>query len=329
MTTRREILLALAVAVLSGPIESVAQRAGKVHRIGHLSGSAESASKPFMDAFRLGLRELGYVEKQNVTLEERYADGKVERLPLLAQELIARGCDVLLVSTTPGNLAAKAATTTIPIVMVLVADPVGAGIVSNLQRPGGNVTGVTNIVAELTGKRLQILKEILPGASRIAVFVNPNDQNAPLQMRMAETAARQLKLELRPVHEIRTAVDLKSGFEAAARSGANGILRMVDPLVFMLRTQTADLAAQYRLPMMHVFREDVEAGGLVAYGANVSEQYRQAATLIDKILKGAKPGDLPVEQPLKFELAVNLKTAKALGISIPQSLVLRADKVID
>lgn len=325
MMTRREVLIALGAAVLSSPIESVAQQAGKVHRIGHLSGSAENASKPFMDAFRLGMRELGYVEKQNVTLEERYADGKVERLPSLAQELIARRCDVLLVSTTPGNLAAKAATTTIPIVMVLVADPVGAGIVPNLQRPGGNVTGVTNIVAELTGKRL----EILPGASRIAVFVNPNDQNAPLQMAMAETAARQLKLELRPVYEIRTAADLKPGFEAVARSGANGILRMVDPLVFMLRTQTADLAAQYRLPMMHVFREDVEAGGLVAYGANVSEQYRQAASLVDKILKGAKPGDLPVEQPLKFELAVNVKTAKVLGISIPQSLLLRADKVID
>ena len=329
MTTRRELLIALGAVALSGPIDSSGQQAGRVYRIGHLSGSGEGASKAFMDAFRVGMRERGYVEKQNFTLEERYADGKVDRLPALAQELIALKCDLLLVSTTPGNLAAKAATTTIPIVMVLIADPVGAGVVSNLQRPGGNITGVTNIVAELTGKRLEILKEILPASSRIAVFVNPNDQNAPLQMRYAEGAARSLKIELRPVHEIRTPADLKPAFDAAAGARAHGILRMVDPLVFILRAQTADMAVQYRLPMMHVFREDVEAGGLVAYGANVPDQYRQAAALVDKILKGAKPGDLPVEQPSKFELAVNLKTAKAIGISIPQSIVLRADKVIE
>lgn len=326
MTTRRELLVALGAAVLAGPIESLAQQAGKVYRIGHLSGSGETGIKNRMDAFRLGMRELGYVEKQNFVLDERYADGKFERLPSLAQELIRQKCDVLLVSTTPGNVAAKAATSTIPIVMVAIADPVGAGVVSNLARPGGNITGVTNIVAELAGKRLEILKEIVPGASRIAVFVNLNSQNAPLQMRVAEEAARKLKVQLR-VHEITSAGDLKNAFEAAVRAGAQGALRMVDPTVSMLRAQTAELAALHRLPMMHLYREDVEAGGLVAYGANAPEQYRQAATFVHKILKGAKPGDLPVEQPAKFELTINMKTAKALGLNIPQSLLLRADKV--
>lgn len=328
MTTRRQLLIALGAVALAGPIESIAQQAGKVYRIGHLSGSGEAGSKAFMDAFRLGMRELGYVEKQNFVLDERYADGKFERLPSLAQELIRQKCDVMLVSTTPGNVAAKAATSTVPIVMVLIADPVGAGVVTNLAHPGGNITGVTNIVAELAGKRLEILKEIVPSASRVAVFVNPNSQNAPLQMRVAEEAAQKLKVQLR-VHEVTGAGDLKNAFEAAVRGGAQGALRMVDATVFMLRAQTAELAALHRLPMMHLFREDVEAGGLVAYGASVPEQYRQAATFVHKILKGAKPGDLPVEQPAKFELTINMKAAKALGISIPQSLSLRADKVIE
>lgn len=323
------IVAILVVAVPPARLAVEAQPAGRVYRVGHLSGSGEVASKPFVDAFREGMRALGYIEGQNLVLEERYAEGKVERLPLLAQELIHRNPDALLVSTTPGNLAAKAATSTIPIVMVLVADPVGAGIVPSLARPGGNITGVTNIVAELAGKRLELLKEIVPSASRIAVLVNPNSQNAPLQMRSAEAAARKLGVELRPVLEVRSAGDLEKAFELAVRARAAAAIRMIDPLVFILRKETAALAAKHRLPVIYPTREDVEAGGLVAYGTNVPEQYRQAATFVDKILRGAKPADLPVEQPTRFELVINLKTARALSLTIPPSLLVRADKLIE
>ncbi|MEK6601947.1 MAG: ABC transporter substrate-binding protein [Candidatus Binatota bacterium] len=321
-------VVALVPVLLATPLTVAAQRAGKVYQVGHLSGSGKAASKSFIDAFQEGMRALGYVQGQNWVLDERYAEGKGERLASLAQELIHGNPDVLLVSTTPGNVAAKAATSTIPIVMVLIADPVGVGIVQSLARPGGNITGVTNIVAELAGKRLEILKEIVPTASRIAVLVNLDNPNAAPQMRSAEAGARSLGLELRPVLDLRSADDLERAFEAAARAGAAGAIRMIDPLVFILRKETAALAAKHRLPVIYPSREDVEAGGLVAYGTNLPEQYRQAATFVHKILRGAKPADLPVEQPLKFELAINLKTAKGLGLTIPQSLLYRADKVI-
>jgi putative ABC transport system substrate-binding protein len=317
------------LGLLATPLVSEAQQAGKVYRIGHLSGTGEAASKPFLDAFREGMRGLGYVEGQNWVLDARYAEGQVERLASLVQELIHRTPDVLLVSTTPGILAAKAATPTIPIVMVLVADPVGTGIVPSLARPGGNITGVTTIVAELAGKRLEILKEIVPTASRIAVLVNPDNPATLPQMQSAEAAARRLGIELRPVLEVLTRGDLERAFGAAVRARARGVLRMIDPLVSMLRKDTASLAAKHRLPIIYPSRQDVEAGGLVAYGTNLPEQYRQAATFVDKLLRGAKPADLPVEQPTKFELVINLKTAKALGLTIPPSVLVRADQVIE
>jgi putative ABC transport system substrate-binding protein len=317
------------LGLLATPLVSEAQQAGKVYRIGHLSGTGEAASKPFLDAFREGMRGLGYVEGQNLVLDARYAEGQVERLASLVQELIHRTPDVLLVSTTPGILAAKAATPTIPIVMVLVADPVGTGIVPSLARPGGNITGVTTIVAELAGKRLEILKEIVPTASRIAVLVNPDNPATLPQMQSAEAAARRLGIELRPVLEVLTRGDLERAFGAAVRARARGVLRMIDPLVSMLRKDTASLAAKHRLPIIYPSRQDVEAGGLVAYGTNLPEQYRQAATFVDKLLRGAKPADLPVEQPTKFELVINLKTAKALGLTIPPSVLVRADQVIE
>ncbi len=330
MNRRRKLLVALGAGALAAPFGSIAQQqAGKVYHVGHLSGSGEVASKPMVDAFREGMRALGYVEGKNWVLDERYAEGKEERLASLVQELINRKPNVLLVATTPANVVAKAATSTLPIVMVLVADPVGTGIVSSLARPGGNITGITNIGAELTGKRLEILKEIVPTASRIAVLVNPDNPNAPPQMRSAEAAARSLRVELRPVLEVRGPADLEKAFEAAARARATAAIRMIDPSVFILRKETAALAAKYRLPVIYAFREDVEAGGLVAYGTNVFEQFRQAATFVDKILHGAKPADLPVEQPTKFDLVVNMKTAKALGIKIPQSVLVRADRVIE
>jgi putative ABC transport system substrate-binding protein len=248
---------------------------------------------------------------------------------VLAQELVRLNPDVMFVSTTPGSLAAKAATATIPIVFVAVADPVGNGLVPSLARPSGNITGITHIVAELTGKRLELLKEIVPSASRIAVLVNPDDPNATVQIQNAEAAARTLGVQLQPVLTVRGAGDLQRAFEAISRSGAAAALRMVDPTGGPLRARTVELAARHRLPVMFVFREDVEAGGLVAYGASIRVQYRQAATFVHKILRGARPGDLPIEQATNFELVLNLKTAKKLGLTIPPSLLLRADRVIE
>jgi ABC-type uncharacterized transport system substrate-binding protein len=236
---------------------------------------------------------------------------------------------VLLVQSTPANLAAKAATGSVPIVMVGVADPVGAGLIPNLARPGGNITGITNIGAELAGKRLEILKELIPSLSKAAVMINPGDPNAHLQMASAEAAARNLSVRLDPVLEIRSANDLQGAFAAAASAGAGAALRMIDPLESALRRPTAALAIEHRLPIMFPFREAVELGGLVSYGANLLDQFRQAATLVHKIFNGAKPADLPVEQPSRFELVINLKTAKALGIEVPLFFQQRADEVIE
>ena len=230
---RRQFLLVAGALLVTSRVK--AQPTGKTYRVGHLSGSGEAANKALIDAFREGMRARGYVEGQNFSVDKRYADGKFERLPTLAQELIQLKPDVLLVATTPGTLAAKAATSTIPIVFVLVADPVGSGIVPSLARQGGNITGVTNIIAELGGKRLELLKEIFPKASKIAVMVNPNDQNTPLQMRQAEAGARSLGIKLDPILEVRSPGDLENAFKAAAKARAPAALRMIDPLVFMLR----------------------------------------------------------------------------------------------
>ncbi|HEV8261515.1 MAG TPA: ABC transporter substrate-binding protein, partial [Burkholderiales bacterium] len=319
----RRLVGFLTIVLLWLPPAADAQRSGKPFHVGHLSGSGAAANKTLIDAFKSEMRSRGYVEGQNLVLDERYADGKFDRLPVLVQELIQLKPDVLLVATTPGNLAAKAATATVPIVFVLVADPVGAGIVASLARQGGNITGVTNIVAELGGKRLEIMKEFVPKATRIGVMVNPNDQNTPLQMRYAEEGARRLGIKLEPVLEVRTPDDLERAFDSAAKARVPAVLRMIDPLVFMLRKQTAALSVKYRVPMIYPAREDVENGGLVAYGANAPEQFRQAAVMVDKILRGAKPADLPVEQPTKFDLVINAKTARALNLPIPPPLVLR------
>lgn len=327
LLARRQVLSLLG-AGLSLPLAGRAQGVPTRFRIAHLSGSGEAASRPFVEAFREGMRELGHVEGKHYELLQRYSEGKVGRLAALAQELIAQKPDVLLASTTPASLAAKAATRSVPIVAVLVADPVGVGLIQSLARPGGNVTGITNIVAELAGKRLELLKEMIPAAKRVAVLLNPESPNAPLQLRIAEAAARSLHIDLRPILEVRQAADLERAFQAAAQAHVDAAIRMIDPLVFMLREPTAALAIKYRLPVIYPAREDVSAGGLAAYGANLPQQYRQAAGLVDKILKGTKPAELPVEQPTKFEFVVNLKTAKAMGITIAQNVLLRADEVV-
>ncbi len=301
---KRRQFITLVGAVAAWPAEVRALEPNRIYRLGYLAGGASVG--PYFAPFKDGMRDLGYVEGQNLTIEQRYAEGKFERLPLLVRDLL-----------------------TVPIVMVAVADPVGVGLIPSLSRPGGNVTGVTNIGAELAGKRIEILKEIIPTCSKVAIFINPDDQNAERQMVSAKIAAERLAVRLDPILSIRSEADLRVAFEAALRARAEAVIRMIDPLIDALRKPTVALGDEYRLPVIYPFREDVLAGGLISYGTNLSDQYRQAATLVHKIFKGAKPADLPVEQPTKFELVINLKTAKALGVEVPTSLLQRADEVIE
>jgi putative ABC transport system substrate-binding protein len=324
---RKAVSILCAVMLLVGATIAEAQQSGQKFCVGYLSAGVAVARKPYLDGFRLGMRDFGFVEGQNLILETRFAEGKFDRLPNLAQELAQLKPDVILASTSQAVLAAKVMPS-IPIVMVAVADPVGIGIVASLARPGGNITGITNMNADLAGKRLELLKEILPNLSRVGVLINPDIGAASSQMRNAEEAARALKLTLEPVAAIRSGDDLPGAFAAVVNSRAKAAIRMVDPLISALRKETAELAVKHRLPIVFPFREDVEAGGLVSYGTDLATQYRQAARLVNKIIKGAKPGDLPVEQPKKFELVINLKTAKQIGLTIPPNVLARADKVI-
>jgi putative ABC transport system substrate-binding protein len=269
----RRVFLSGAIAILGVPVAVEAQRPAKPGRVAHLSGSSAAGTEPFIDAFRDGMRALGYVEPATLILDERHADGRLDRLAALAKELLQGKPDVMLASTTPGALAAKNATTTVPVVFVLVADPVGNGIVPSLARPGGNVTGITTIIAELTGKRLELLKEVVPGLTRVAVFVNTESANAPPQIKHAEEAARRLGIEVKPIVPIPSPGELEKAFEAATKAHASAAIRMIDPLVLMLRKETAALAAKHRLPVIYSSREDVEAGGLIAYGVNAPEQF--------------------------------------------------------
>ena len=326
---RRRFLLTSMAGALTAPFGAEAQQGEKVYRLGYLGGQSESVDAPFLGAFRRGMQRFGYVEGRNLAIVARFAHGEFDRFPALARELVSLKPDALLVGTVVGSRAATAATVTIPIIFVQVGDPVGVGLVPSLARPGGNLTGITNIAAELTGKRLELLKEIVPSALRIAIIANPDAPIASLQIRNAEVAARTLGVQLEPLLPVRDARTLAGAFEAAVRSGASAALRMVDFVAGTLRAETAKLAIKHRLPVMYAFREDVDAGGLVAYGSSVPGQYEQAATLVHKVLRGARPADLPIEQPTKFELVINLKTAKALGLTIPPSLLARADQVIE
>ena len=316
----------LALGIFLAPLAAHAQQPARVPRIGILTPGISERLHLF-EAFRQGLRELGYVEGQNISLEFRSAEGNFERLPDLAAELVRLKVDVIAAFTTPASLAAKQATKTIPIVMGPVGDPVGTGLVASLARPGGNVTGLSLIAPELAGKRLQLLKEIVPGASRVAVLSNPTVPYTGLAVRETETAARTLGVQLQPL-EIRAPEDIDRAFEAAIRGRASALTVIEDPLVLRHRVRIVALAAKSRLPAIYGFREVVEAGGLMSYAANLSDLYRPAAIYVDKILRGAKPADLPVEQPMRFELVINLKTAKALGLTIPQSVLIRVDQVI-
>ena len=326
---RRTFLCGVALGTLTVPLAAGAQRAGKVPRIGWLGGPTRESAEPFVQAFQRGLKDLGWVEGQNIVIEWRFAGGRAERLPDLAAELVRLRVDLIVVPSTPTALAAKNATKTIPIVTVSVGDPVGLGLVTNLARPGGNITGSTSTVGpEIAGKLLALLKETVPMVSRMAVLWNPTTPGNALALREAEIAARALGVELQPL-EARSLNDFDSAFAAMTTKRAGALLVLGDVMLMTHRIRLTDLAAKSRLPGMYTTREYVEAGGLMSYGPTTRELFRRAATFVDKILKGAKPADLPVEQPTKFELVINLKTAKALGLTIPPSLLLQADQIVE
>jgi ABC-type uncharacterized transport system substrate-binding protein len=316
------LAVVLALSVLPPLAVEAQQQAEKVYRVGFLRfGSTPPA---FIGGFRQGLRELGYVEGQNLVIEYGLAQSEAQ-LPDVAAGLVRRKVDVLVASGVPSVLPAKNATSTIPVVFVAAIDPVATRVVASLSRPGGNVTGVTVMQAVLTGKRLELLKELLPKLSRIAVLVRATSPAAAQYVQEAEVAARTLGISLQ-VLTVREPRDLEGAFSAA--QGASALLQSDDAVFTAHRSQIAELAIKNRLPLVTGVHEVVEAGGLMAYGAHTGELHRRAATYVDKILKGAKPADLPVEQPTKFELVINLKTAKALGLTIPQSLLVRADEII-
>ena len=327
MTTRREFLGTLAGALLAASLAAGAQQAGKVRRIGYLDMGSAARSRPYFEAFRQGLHDLGWVEGQNIAVDVRFADGKADQLPTLAAELVRLRVDVIVTSTTPATLAAKQATTTIPIVIGFVADPVGSRIVASLARPGGNITGWTHLGVELRAKHLELLKEAVPVATRFGVLWNPANQVHKPALKAIEAAAQQLKVELYPVG-VQDPKEFESTFSALIGKRVEALVVFPDGMFLAQTPLIIALAARSRLPAMYGVREYTEAGGLMAYGANLSDMHRLGATYVDKILRGAKPADLPVEQPTKFELVINLKTAKALGLTIPQSLLQRADEVI-
>jgi putative ABC transport system substrate-binding protein len=279
------------------------------------------------EAARQALGELGYVEGQTIALEVRWAEGRYERLPELVAEMVRLKVDVMVAATTPGALAAMKATTTIPVVVVAAGDPVGSGLVASLARPGGNLTGLSLMNPEISGKRLQLLKEVVPKVSRIAVLTNPGLPIHALIWKETQEAARKLGVQLQAL-EVRRAEDFEGAFRAMTRGRAGALLALDDPLTVGYRSQIVALAARSRLPAMYGFREFPDDGGLMSYGTNLPDLYRRSATLVDKVLKGAKPADLPVEQPTRFELVINMKTAKALKLTFPPSILTRADQVI-
>jgi len=297
----------------------------KVPRIGFLSPGSLSSVTGRYEAFRQGLRELGYVEGKNIIIEPRYAEGKVDRLPPLAAELVRLKVDIIVTVTTPGVLAAKKATETIPIVFAGVGDPVRGGLVTSLARPGGNITGLSILSPELDGKRLELLKETAPKIIRIAYLWNPVAPGTGLKG--MEVAAPALGLQLQSL-EVRRANDFDSAFEAIIRERAHALTAAAHPVINDHRKRIVDFAAKNKLPAIYTDSEFVDTGGLMFYGVNFAHLYRRAATYVDKILKGTKPADLPVEQPTKFEFVINLKAAKQIGLTIPPNVLVRADKVI-
>ena len=305
------------------------QQAGKIPLIAFLAVSGDRNNPgPWVEAFRQGLRDLGYTERKNVLVEYRYSEGKLDRIPSLVRELLQLKPDILVLVSISSIRAAKQLTKTIPIVIVTTLDPVAAGIVDSLARPGGNITGVTRLTRDLGGKRLELLKEVVPKLSRVGVLWQPDDPGAALAFKEYDAAARALKIQLQSLEVRGPNPDLEGAFQMAAKGRVNALIMVTGVLLSPNTKRIADLAIKNQLPSMGETSRYVDTGGLVVYSTNDADTYRRAAYYVDKILKGAKPGDLPIEQPTKFELAINLKTAKALNLTIPPSVLYRADKVI-
>jgi putative tryptophan/tyrosine transport system substrate-binding protein len=324
---RRRFIEVIAGGLLAAPLTAEAQPAAKVPRIGFLGNSTATLEANLVGPFREGLRELGYVEGRNILIEYRWAEGKNERLPALIAELIAVKVDVIVTAGTPAALAVKKATTSIPLVMAAVGDPIGVGLVASLARPGGNVTGLSAIAPELEGKRLELLREVVPKLSHIAVLWNPDNPFLAGSLKETRAAAQVLGIKVQLLG-VRTAEEFPAAFAAILKERPGALLVLADRIFLHNRARIVDFEAKRRLPGVYPYRELVEAGGLMSFGPSYAGMHRRAAYYVDKILKGAKPGDLPVEQPTKFELVINLKTAKALGLTIPPSVLGRADEVI-
>jgi putative ABC transport system substrate-binding protein len=327
--SRRAFIATIVGGLLTRPLVVGAQPAQKAPRVGVLLlFGAPGQPNPLVDAFRGGLRDLGYVEGQSVLIDYRWAEGQEQRLPDAAADLVRLKVAVMVTPGTPATLAARTATRAIPIVMTNVGDPVGSGIVASLARPGGNVTGLSLLDAELDGKRIELLKDAVPHLTRLAILWSANDPGMTLAFGRVETAAKALGFALQNL-AVREPAEFPRAFEAAGAGRAEALFVTAQPFTNQHRAQILDLVAKHRLPAIYTLRGFVDAGGLMSYGPSQADQYRRAATYVDRILKGARPADLPVEQPTKFELVINLKTARALGLTIPAGLLQRADQVID
>jgi len=322
------LIAAFTLSVLLTPPATEAQQRAHLPRVGYLGTSSASLEPELVKAFREGLRDLGYVEGQNILIEYRWAEGNYQRFPDLVADLVNLKMDLILTAGTPGALAAKRATQTIPIVMAVTGDAVGTGLVSSLARPGGNLTGLTTMVPDLEGKRLEILREVVPKLTTLVVLLNTANPLTAIQWKETKISAETLGIQLHPV-ELRRPEEFKDAFAKVARQRPDGITMVADRFLLAHRMQIVDFVAKARLPAIYPYRDFVVAGGLMSYSPSYEDLFRRSASYVDKILKGAKPSDLPIEQPTKFELLVNMKTAKTLGVPIPPLLLLRADHVVE
>jgi putative ABC transport system substrate-binding protein len=321
-------MCALIALMLTAPIDSFAQQGPKVARIGRLAPLSAATDARYREALLQGLRDLGWIEGKNLEIEFQYAEGQLNKLPALAADMARRRVDLIVVGSTPGTLAAKQATSTIPIVMVTTGDPVVNGLVKSLARPGGNITGMTSLAQELGAKRLELFRETFPAAGLIAILANPDTPDTRQSVLGIENAARSLGIKVRLL-PARDPAEISNAFATLKKENVKALMVLQDPMFLTQQKLIVGLAAKMQIPAIYGVQDFVEAGGLMFYGVDLSEMYRRAASHVDKILKGAKPADLPIEQPTKFELVINLKAAKALGTKIPESIMLRADKLIE
>ena len=325
---RRAFITLMGGAAASWPLAAHAQQANKSRRIGFLGNSTAALEANLLAPFHAELRARGYQEGRNIEIEYRWAEGQYERLPKLVAELLAAKVELIVTAGTPATLAVKRATTSVPLVMIAVGDPVGNGIVPSLARPGGNITGLSSIAPELEGKRLELLREIIPNLSHVALFLNPTNPFHVTSMKQARPAAEKLGIKLL-VLEVKKTDELEAAFGEILKQRPQAMLILADRVFLHDRRQLMEFATKHRLPTMNPYRELVEAGGLISYGPSYEDMHRRAADYVDKILKGSKPGDLPVELPTKFDLRINLKAAKAIGVKISESFLLQADQVIE